>query len=134
MTALSHLSTILQETAGAPETLPPAEGAPGGIMDMLVPISLILGIFYVIMIRPERKKQRARQALLDALKKGDKVMTSSGIYGNVAAINDDVITLQVAEGVRMRFNRAAVQDILNKEDAVASKDEPKQAEKATATS
>jgi len=134
MTALSHLSTILQETAGAPETLPPPEGAPGGIMDMLVPISLILGIFYVIMIRPERKKQRARQALLDALKKGDKVMTSSGIYGNVAAINDDVITLQVAEGVRMRFNRAAVQDILNKEDAVASKDEPKQAEKATATS
>ena len=78
-------------------------------------------IFYVVLIMPERKKQKQRQALLDTLAKGNKIMTSSGIYGTVVAIHDDVVTVQVADGVRMRFNRAAVQDILDKDAAAADK-------------
>ena len=50
--------------------------------------------------------------MLGAMKKGDKVMTSSGMYGQVVAMADDVITLQVADGVRLKFNRAAIQQVL----------------------
>ncbi|MAB78220.1 MAG: preprotein translocase subunit YajC [Planctomycetes bacterium] len=92
----------------------------GGGASFFIPMILILGIFYVVLILPERKKQKKRQAMLDQLQKGDKVMTSSGIYGNVAAINEDIVTLQVADGVRIRFSRAAVQDIINKDTDEAS--------------
>ncbi|HED64101.1 MAG TPA: preprotein translocase subunit YajC [Planctomycetes bacterium] len=73
---------------------------------------LVLGIFYFVMILPQNKQRKKREAMLDAMKKGDEVMTSSGIYGKIAMIQDDVITLQVADGVRLRFNRAAIQDVL----------------------
>ena len=93
------------------------EPAPQGFQSFLIPMLLILGIFYVVLILPERKKQKARQAMMDGMKKGDKVMTTSGMYGSVAQVQDDVVTLQVADGVRLRFNRAAIQSILGDEPA-----------------
>ena len=123
MNALSLLSTalpLLAEDGGGT-----TDGStPGGGLNFL-PIILILVIFYVVLIMPERKKQKQRQAMLDTLSKGNRVMTSSGIYGTVVAIHDDVVTLQVADGVRIRFNRAAIQDILDKDasEAVEKKDE-----------
>ena len=121
MNALSLLSTalpLLTEDGGG------NTDSPGGGLNFL-PIILILVIFYVVLIMPERKKQKQRQAMLDTLSKGNRIMTSSGIYGTVAAIHDDVVTVQVADGVRMRFNRAAIQDILDKDaaEAVEKKDE-----------
>ena len=104
------LTTLLQEGADQP-----AEDAGGGGLSFLFPTLLIIGIFYVVLIMPERKKQKAKQTMIDAMKKGDKVMTSSGIYGSVAQIQEEVVVLQVSDGVRMRFNRAAIQTILSDE-------------------
>jgi len=105
------LSKLLQDAA------PPAGSAKGGGLGFLVPTLLIIAIFYVVLIMPERRKQKERKAMIDAMKKGDKVMTSSGIYGSVAQIQEEVVTLQVADGVRLRFNRAAVQTVLDDEKA-----------------
>jgi len=69
------------------------------------------------MIGPERKQRKKREAMLGTLKKGDKVMTTGGMFATVAGIQDDVVTLQVAEGVRMRFTRQAVQTIVSEEAA-----------------
>jgi len=94
--------------------------SPGGFP--WIPMILILGIFYVVLILPERKKQKQRKEMLGTMKKGDKVMTSSGMYGNVVAIAEDVITLQVADGVRLKFNRAAIQQVLEAEGASQEKE------------
>lgn len=93
------------------------EGAPpsspfGG---MLVPLVLVFAIFWFVMIGPERKNRKKREAMLAALQKGDKVMTSGGMYASVAAVQDDIVTLQVADGVRMRFNRASIQTVIEDE-------------------
>lgn len=105
--------------AGAQTTEQPPPG--GGLLGMLVPMAVIIGIFYFIVILPERKKQKQRNAMLGAMKKGDKVMTSGGIFGQVAAIQDDEVTLQVDEGVRMRFARAAIQTIITPDEPRADK-------------
>jgi len=110
------LLLLLRSLQDSPsETGAPAAGNPFGSW---MPILLVLAIFYFVLIRPERKKQKERQAMLGALKKGDPVMTSSGIHGTVVTIADDVVVLQVAEDVRMRFARAAIQTVIPKAGAV----------------
>lgn len=87
-------------------------GAGGALSGMLVPIILMIGIFYVVLIRPERKKQKERDGMLKAIKKGDRVMTTSGILAKVVSVREDEIKLEVADGVRIRFSRQAVQTVL----------------------
>jgi preprotein translocase subunit YajC len=81
----------------------------------LVPMLAIGVLFFFLLILPERKKQKQRQKMLDALKKGDRVMTTSGIHATVVSASTDVVVLQVADSVRMRFSRAAVQNVLEPE-------------------
>lgn len=128
----SEFLALLQDAAPAPAGTGTPEGpaAPGGFGMQFVPILIILGIFYLLLIRPERKKQKTRAAMLAAMKKGDRVMTTGGLYGTVAQVADDAVTLQVADGVRLRFNRAAIQTIETDETAKAdpsSKQEPQKA-------
>lgn len=87
---------------------------------MWVPLALVFGIFYFLLIRPEKKRRAKTEQMLDALKKGDEVMTNSGIFGRVAQIHDDKITVEVAEGVRMKFARGAVQAVIGKDDSTES--------------
>jgi preprotein translocase subunit YajC len=108
--------SLLVQGAEEPAAREPSSGLGGSF---LVPMLVIFGIFYFVLIMPERRKQKQRQALLGGLKKGDRVMTSGGIYGSVAQIQEDVVTLQVADGVRMRFNRVAVQNILSTDETPA---------------
>ena len=75
---------------------------------MLVPMLLIFAVFYFIMIRPQSKRQKEMQKMLSELKKGDEVVTSSGIIGRVSGIKDTEIILLVSEGVRIRMQKSAV--------------------------
>jgi len=86
---------------------------------MLFPMLAIVAIFWFVMIAPQRKEQKKRKAMLEALSKNDEVMTSSGIFGRVANIQDDVVTLQVADSVRLRFHRSAIQNILGEDGEAA---------------
>jgi preprotein translocase subunit YajC len=93
-----------------------AGGGGGGgeqpIWAMLFPFALVFAIIYFLMIRPQQKKQQELQGMLDALKAGDNVL-ASGIYGEVTKIKDGIVTLKIADNVRIRVNRGAVTSILS---------------------
>jgi preprotein translocase subunit YajC len=107
-----------QELAQPPAGTTGGEAPPSGwnpFGGMMIPMLAIFAIFYFVMIGPERKARKKREAMLAQMKKGDAVVTSSGLHGTIAALADDVITLQVDEGVRLRFSRAAIQSVLPKD-------------------
>jgi preprotein translocase subunit YajC len=83
----------------------------------LVPFVLIVAAFYVLIIRPARTRQRTQQRLVDQLSVGARVMTTSGLFAVVEAVEDDGVLLEVAPGVTMRFTKAAVARILPEPDA-----------------
>ena len=83
------------------------DGASSSLIQ-IVPFVLILGIFYFIILLPTRRKQQKVQEFLESLKENDKIITTSGIYGQIAKINGDRISLQVADKVRIEVSRAAI--------------------------
>ena len=83
-----------------------AEG--GSALLQLVPFALILAIFYFIILLPSRRRQQKVQEFLENLKENDRVITTSGIYGQIAKINGDRVQLQVAEKVRLEVSKAAI--------------------------
>jgi preprotein translocase subunit YajC len=94
---------------------PPAGGAPG-LVSSLLPIILIVGVMYLLMFRPMRKQEAQRQQMIAALKKRDKVVTSGGMIGTVADINegDNEIVLKVDENsnVRVRVLRSSITQVI----------------------
>src|SRR5262245_66414906 len=74
----------------------------------LVPFALILAIFYFIILLPSKRKQQKVQQFLDSLKVNDKVITTSGIHGQITRLNDQVVQLQIADKVRIDVSRAAI--------------------------
>jgi len=84
--------------------------SPGGspLTGMLVPMLLIFGVMYLLVIRPQSKKAKEKHQMLANLKNGDQVATTGGVIGRISRIKDDEITLLVSEGVRFRFQRSAV--------------------------
>jgi len=89
-----------------------AMGAPpdSGVSPLvqLIPFALVLGIFYFIILLPMKRRQKKVQEFLSALKVGDRVVTSGGMYGSIAKLTDQVVHLQVAQNVRVEVSRAAI--------------------------
>ena len=83
-----------------------AEG--GSALLQLIPFALILAIFYFIILLPSRRRQQKVQEFLENLKENDRVITTSGIYGQIAKINGDRVQLQVADKVRIDVSKAAI--------------------------
>ena len=95
---------------------PPGGGAGGmqsGITS-LVPLIIMFAIFYFLLIRPQQKKAKEHKALLEALKKGDQVVTAGGMHGKVTAVEDTIVTLEVANGVNIKFNKGHIAAIVDK--------------------
>ena len=84
--------------------------APGepSLLVSLMPMALIFAVFYFIWFRPLRQKQKALEALLERLKKGDKVVTTGGFYGEVVKAEGDVVVLKLAETVKVRVAKRAI--------------------------
>lgn len=78
-------------------------------------IVIMAVLFWVLLIRPQRKAQKAQQERLSALKKGDKVITSAGIHGHVIHVGDTSITLQIAEGINIVMEKSAVVHVQKKD-------------------
>ena len=85
----------------------PAQGAPSAWVQ-LVPFALVLAIFYFVILLPMRRRQQKVQAFLAALKVGDRVVTSGGIYGTITKLTDQSVQLQIAQNVRIEVSRAAI--------------------------
>jgi preprotein translocase subunit YajC len=104
-----------------------AAAAPNNALMSLLPFIFIFGIFYFMLIRPQIKKQKEHQAMLDSVKRGEKVVTSGGIIGTIAKIDDDIIHLEVAPDFKIKVLKSAIMNITSRKDE-ASKDskEPKE--------
>jgi preprotein translocase subunit YajC len=87
---------------------PPSGGGADNTLMAFLPMVLIFGVFYFLMIRPQQKKAKEHKALLDNLKKGDAVLTNGGLYGKVTGLTESVVTLEIAEKVRVRVSRGHI--------------------------
>ncbi|MGD9158203.1 MAG: preprotein translocase subunit YajC [Desulfobacteraceae bacterium] len=83
-------------------------GSQGGGMIGMLPIIGIFVIMYFLLIRPQQKKAKEHQAMVAALKKGDKIISSGGLHGVITGISDDAITMEIAPKVRVKITRGSV--------------------------
>lgn len=91
---------------GQPTTGEP--GGAGGLISSFLPLIIIFAIFYFLLIRPQQKKAKQHREMLSAVKKGDKVITSGGIYGLVESVTDRTVVLKIAENVKVKFGKAYI--------------------------
>lgn len=84
------------------------QGGAGGLIGSLLPLILIFVIFYFLLIRPQQKKAKDHKNMIDNLKKGDKIITSGGIYGVIEAVGTSTVTLKVGENVRIKIGKPYV--------------------------
>ncbi|RUM35382.1 MAG: preprotein translocase subunit YajC [Desulfobulbus sp.] len=85
-----------------------APAGPAGNIGQFIPLILIFAVFYFLLIRPQQKKAKQHQQFLNDLKKGARVVTGGGIHGRITGITDTVVTLEIAEGVRIKVNRGSI--------------------------
>ena len=81
------------------------------LVGSLLPFLLIIVIFYLFLIRPQNKKQKETQKMLDALKKGDKVITIGGIHGTVSSVKENTVIVKVDDDCKLEFNRTAISTV-----------------------
>ncbi|RJP22831.1 MAG: preprotein translocase subunit YajC [Candidatus Abyssobacteria bacterium SURF_5] len=107
-------------TLGLFQSLAYAQGNEGGVTSpiggFLFPLILMFIIFYFLLIRPQSRKQKQHQEMLRNLKKGDKVITSGGLYGVVVKVSEKDVIIEVAEKVNLRFTLGAIATVREREE------------------
>ena len=88
-----------------------APTGPAGTILSFAPFIVIFVLFYFLLLRPQQQKNKQRKEMIENLKKGERVMTSGGLLGTVVNLSGDVLTLQVAEGVRVKIKRSYVEEV-----------------------
>jgi preprotein translocase subunit YajC len=92
-------------------------GGGAGMGGFLIPLVLMFGIMYLLVIMPQQRQRKKMQQMLSELKNGDKVITNGGIYGVINGIDGDTVILKVADQVKIRIARAAIAQVEAPEDA-----------------
>jgi preprotein translocase subunit YajC len=87
-----------------------AGGAGGGMaaFQQIIPLVFMFAIFYFLLIRPQQKKAKEHKALLEAMKKGDNVITAGGVHGKVTAVENEIVTLEVANNVNIKITKSYI--------------------------
>ena len=91
-----------------------AETQQAGMMELILPLLLMFGIFYFLLIRPQQKKAKEHKGMVEALKSGDEIITNGGLFATITDVTDDTLTCQLAENVEVKVQRHAVTAILPK--------------------
>ncbi len=95
-------------------------GEGGGMVASLLPLVLIFVVFYFLLIRPQQKRVKEHKAMVEALRRGDRVVTAGGLIGKVSKVlNDSEIQVEIAENVKVRVQRGSITAVLAKTDAPA---------------
>ena len=103
---------------------PGGGSAGGGDWGFIITMGIIFVIFYFLLIRPQQKKQKELKAMLDNLAYGDTIMTTGGIHGKITGLADAVITLEIADKVRIKVARSAIGAVLQKTGSSAPTTKP----------
>ena len=85
-----------------------AEQQAGGGMEGIIMLVIMFAIFYLLLIRPQQKRAKQHKQLVENLKSGDQVVTAGGLHGKIVAVQDDIITLEIATNVRIKINRPSI--------------------------
>ncbi|RLE20096.1 MAG: preprotein translocase subunit YajC [Acidobacteria bacterium] len=93
-----------------------AEAAGGSPFGMMLPLLLVLAVFYFIVILPAKKQQKKKDSMIASLKKGDRVVTSGGIHGTVANVENDTVMVKVSENQKLRISKSAVAGLADGEN------------------
>jgi preprotein translocase subunit YajC len=95
-----------------------AQAAPGGqaqgpaqTFSFFLPLILVFAIFYFLIIRPQQKQAKQRQAMISAVKKGDQVITVGGIHGRITGVTDTILTLEIADNCKVKVERSSIQSV-----------------------
>ena len=97
----------------------PSQGGQGGgeMYSTILMFALIIAIFYFMIIRPQQKRQKEREKLLSAIKKGDKIVTSGGLHGKVIAVEEKTLLVELADNLKVKLERSSVA-VVNKQGEV----------------
>lgn len=87
----------------------------------LLPFVLIIAVFYFLIIRPQQKRQKERQKLLDSVQKGDKIITAGGVHGVVEGIEDKTLLVKIADNVKVKMERSSVATIIGVTESLDKK-------------
>ncbi|GIP50481.1 preprotein translocase subunit YajC [compost metagenome] len=82
--------------------------AGGSLVTMIIPFVIMIAVFYFLLIRPQKKKQSQRSTMLNALKKGDKIVTIGGLHGTIMELTNDTVVLRVNDVTKLTFDRSAI--------------------------
>ena len=99
---------MISEVYAMPSKPNGQKNAPGPGGSLLVPMVVIFGIFYFLIIRPQKKKDMSQRKFLTDLKKGDEVISQGGLYGRIAGVADQVVTLEVADRVKIKVSKSSI--------------------------
>ena len=100
-----------------------------GALVQFLPLVLIFVVFYFLLIRPQQKKAKDQRAMLDALRRGDRVVTGGGIIGSISrVVNAEEVQVEIADGVRVRVLRSTIASVLSKPDPAAAREAAKERE------
>ncbi len=100
---MNHIfSTIMMTPPGG------GDAGGGGMMSMLLMFAVVIAIMYFMMIRPQQKRQKEHQNMLSNIRKGDRVVTTAGMHGTVTDSDDKTFTLQIADNVKVKFEKASI--------------------------
>ena len=113
---MDALLDFLISSAAAQDAATPT-GVGAGLSGLLLPVMLIV-VFYFLLIRPQQKKQKEHRAMVAALKRGDRVVTNGGIYGQVSHVADDHLMVEIADGVKIKVARDAIAAVPGKPEPV----------------
>ena len=101
---LAHAADL----AFAAASPPGGSGGSTALLTQVVFFAAIFAIFYFLLIRPQQKQKRERETMLTAVKRGDRVVTASGLHGTVTGLGEHTVTLRVADQVKLEFDRSAI--------------------------
>ena len=94
----------------------PGGDATGSMLSTLIPFALVFVIFYFLIIRPQNKKQKDAKKMIEAVKKGDKVITIGGVHALVDKVKETTVVLKVDENTRMEYSKSAIASVVTKSD------------------
>jgi preprotein translocase subunit YajC len=102
--------------AGAMGSSASGAGGEGSPMGLFVPLILMFAVLYFFMIRPAQKKQKQKDQMLNALAKGDQIVTSGGIHGEVLQVKENTLSVRIADGVKIEVQKGSVSTLVTQED------------------
>src|SRR5690606_24027290 len=113
LAAAIGIQTVRSEAFAQAQGGAAPEGGMGQTFSFFMPLVLVFGNFYLLIVRPQRKQAKQQQEILKAIEKGDQVVTIGGLHGRVVGTTEGVLTLEIADNIKVKVERASIQSVKN---------------------